>query len=283
MPTMPWTSYAQNREDVLLRRAFAGVSSGFYIDVGACDPVLLSVTKTFYDAGWSGINIEASPKQHALVAAARPRDLNLCVGCSDHPGTMTFFKARGDAVGLSTFAADEVQAHKARGFAFDEITVPLTTLADICREHVGSRTIDFVKIDVEGHEAAVIAGADFVRFRPRVLLVEATRPLSQEVTHAEWEQRLLDADYLFATFDGLNRYYVRKEDAHLREALSVMPNVFDDYIPYEYQRQIEALEAELAAYRRSQLALTTAVRAARSVWSATRAAGDWLRRSAHRP
>jgi hypothetical protein len=33
-------SYAQNREDVVLNRAFTESSSGFYIDVGACDPVV---------------------------------------------------------------------------------------------------------------------------------------------------------------------------------------------------------------------------------------------------
>lgn len=48
---MPFISYAQNFEDVMLRRALRSVERGFYIDVGAADPVEMSVTKTFYDAG----------------------------------------------------------------------------------------------------------------------------------------------------------------------------------------------------------------------------------------
>ncbi len=51
-------SYAQNQEDVLLNRVFQGLSDGFYIDVGANDPVVDSVTKLFYDRGWTGINVE---------------------------------------------------------------------------------------------------------------------------------------------------------------------------------------------------------------------------------
>ena len=35
-------SYAQNFEDVMLARVFAGRSDGFYVDVGAADPINLS-------------------------------------------------------------------------------------------------------------------------------------------------------------------------------------------------------------------------------------------------
>ena len=59
-------SYAQNHEDVLLRRVFPDEPNGFYIDVGANDPVRDSVTKHFYDRGWHGINIE--PAERSLQA-----------------------------------------------------------------------------------------------------------------------------------------------------------------------------------------------------------------------
>ena len=51
-------SYAQNFEDVVLDRVFHQVERGRYIDVGGYDPVIDSVTKHFYDKGWSGVNIE---------------------------------------------------------------------------------------------------------------------------------------------------------------------------------------------------------------------------------
>ena len=52
-------SYAQNAEDVVLARVFAGRNTGRYVDVGACDPVRDSVTKHFYDHRWRGINVES--------------------------------------------------------------------------------------------------------------------------------------------------------------------------------------------------------------------------------
>src|ERR1041384_3211716 len=69
-------SYAQNFEDVLLHRIFGNLARGFYVDIGASDPMIGSVTKIFYDRGWSGINIEPS-STFPRLAAARPRDVNL--------------------------------------------------------------------------------------------------------------------------------------------------------------------------------------------------------------
>lgn len=244
---MSWISYAQNTEDVRLRRAFAGQSSGFYVDVGANHPVKFSITKHFYENGWSGINVEPLPKQFALVQADRPRDINLNVGCSNQPGALTLYAARGGASGMSTFTAQEMLEHQRQGFEFDEVSCPVLTLASICEKHAAGRVIDFLSIDVEGHEREVLEGADFSRFRPRVIVVEATRPNTTEPTHERWERLILDHGYLFAVFDGLNRYYVRREDEQLIAAVALAPNVFDDFVPHIYQRRIDQLEARLAA------------------------------------
>ena len=73
----------------------------------------------------------------------------------------------------------------------------------------------------------VIEGGDWGRWRPRVILIEDMWP-------DQWEEHLiLAADYLFAVFDGLNRYYVRAEDRHLLPALCAPVNFLDDYIPYK--------------------------------------------------
>jgi FkbM family methyltransferase len=203
-------SYAQNLEDVLLSRALAGVDHGYYVDVGAFDPDVDSVTRHFYDAGWCGINIEPVADQLALFARVRPRDINLNVALGRTNGTLTFHDF--SPLGVSTL---------------DPVVV--LTLAQVCRDH-DVRAIDFLKIDVEGHETEVLAGHDWNFVRPRILLVEATRPMSATPSYDAWEPMILHQGYLFAWFDGLNRYYLRREDADLLAHFRIPPNIFDGYV-----------------------------------------------------
>ncbi len=234
-------SYAQNHEDVLLNRVFRDEPQGFYIDVGAAHPQVDSVTRHFYEHGWHGINIEPRSDMFALLVRQRSRDLNLNVGISNEPGTLRFFQVEvpeivvGDAGGLSTFDAEQAEQYRREGRKVREQSTPAKTLTDICEEH-DVKEISFLKIDVEGHEKRVIEGLDWQRFRPRVVVVEATLPESGIPCHAEWEPLLLEADYLFAAFDGLNRYYVRKEDTQLLEHFQAPVNVLDNYVPHEIAR-----------------------------------------------
>ncbi len=73
---MTFVSYAQNFEDVMLWRALNGIERGFYIDVGTADPDTDTVTRAFYDRGWSGINIEPVAVSMRRIAATRLRDIN---------------------------------------------------------------------------------------------------------------------------------------------------------------------------------------------------------------
>jgi hypothetical protein len=134
---------------------------------------------------------------------------------------------------------------RTHGFELIDHSVPVTTLAHVCDRHV-RQTIDFLKIDVEGYEREVLEGADWSRFRPRIVVIEATRPSTSVPAHEEWEPILLAADYLFAFFDGLNRYYVRAEDKHLIPTLGVPANVFDQYEIHEHHQKLEQLHHALA-------------------------------------
>jgi len=234
-------SYAQNHEDVLLNRVFRDEPQGFYIDVGAAHPLVDSVTRHFYENGWHGINVEPRPDMYRLLVRQRPRDLNLNVGLSNQPGSLRFFQVEipeivvGDAGGLSTFDAEKAAQYRCEGRKVRELSTPVKTLTQVCEEHQVEE-VSFLKIDVEGHEKQVIEGLDLRRFRPRVLVIEATLPGSEVPCYAEWEPLLLEADYLFAAFDGLNRYYVRQEDRQLLEQFQVPVNVLDNYVPFEIAR-----------------------------------------------
>lgn len=225
---MPFVSYAQNFEDVLLHRVFGALPTGFYIDVGAWDADLDSVTRAFYDAGWHGINIEPVPALHAALAARRPRDTTLAVALAAQPGTIPFHVFEG--TGLSTMDAATAQAHIQDGRSGTLIQVPATTLAEVCRAHAPPE-VHFLKIDCEGSERGVLLGADFTAWRPWVVLIEAVEPNNPVPTHAAWEQLMTEAGYRFVWFDGLNRFYVAAErhDA-LAHHFTTPPNVFDGFV-----------------------------------------------------
>jgi FkbM family methyltransferase len=242
------TSYSQNHEDVLLARLFPPGVPGFFVDVGAMDPVLHSVTKLFSDRGWQGVNVEPAAAHFARLQAGRPRDVCLNVGLSDHEGTLTLYESDPNA-GWSTFSEAIAAQHRDAGIPLLERSVPVMTLAQVCQKYV-TGTIDFLSIDVEGHERQVIQGGDWRTWRPRVVLVEATEPNTTITTHHQWEHLLLEADYVFAAFDGLNRYYVRAEDEHLAAALATPVNVLDDYVPHGYESRIADLSFRLDASER---------------------------------
>jgi FkbM family methyltransferase len=211
-------SYTQNLEDYHLSLAFAGQEQGFYIDIGAGHPVADNVSFWFYERGWRGIAVEPQPQLASLYKHIRPRDK--CVPClvGKAAGETDFY--RFDRFhGLSTTVASFADGGAQLGEAYQVVRVPTITLAQLCEEH-GVGEIDFLKIDVEGAEADVLAGNDWTRFRPKVVVAEAIVLEDGSPTWQSWEPYLLDRGYTFALFDTLNRFYVAAEQ---REVLERMP------------------------------------------------------------
>jgi FkbM family methyltransferase len=209
------TYYSQFYEDYILGYVFEDQRRGFYVDVGANDPDESSVTKYFYLAGWRGINIEPIPELVEKLSKSRPEDTNTGVAISDRPGELTFYKGVR-ASGLSTLSPTIAASHRAKGFEFTKIKIPVTTLNAVLDEHAkGKPEITFLNVDVEGFEKQVFSSIDFTRYRPRVIMAESTAPLTEVATHQAWEPILIHNGYIFAMDDGLNRYYVHRGQERL--------------------------------------------------------------------
>jgi len=224
---LPPLSYAQRFEDFHLARCFEGQETGFYVDVGAGHPVYDNVSFAFYLQGWRGITVEPNPALAALGRAVRPRD-HLFEGLAGAaPGEATLYLQR-EFHGLSTMIAEHAQAAEREiGRKAETVTLPVTTLAALCRAHAPAG-IDFLKVDVEGAEADVLRGADFSRFRPKVIVVEAIKPFTLAPAWDEWEPQLGRHGYSYVWDDELNRYYVAAEASALADKLTAGPKWYAD-------------------------------------------------------
>jgi FkbM family methyltransferase len=238
-------SYAQNFEDVMLARVFAGRDNGFYVDVGAADPVNLSVTKWFYDLGWSGLNIEPNKQLFDRLAADRPRDINLDCGVGATVSEAKFFEPEvGELSSFDVRVRDNAQNNGIPGSTRTVAVMPLTDLLEL---HCQRRDIDFLKIDVEGWESEVLKGLDLRRYRPIVILIEATVPQTKVESHMEWEPDVLSADYCFVYFDGVNRFYLANEHSNLKRHFTTPPNAFDEFETFPLIRARTDAEQRLEA------------------------------------
>jgi FkbM family methyltransferase len=247
-------SYAQNREDLYLWALVGHRSRGTYVDVGCNDERVHSVTKLFYDQGWSGLNIDANDA-FAAGFAARTRDVFVVSGVGAEAGELTF-RQYDRHNGLSTF--DEVikSTHEANGYPFVDKKVLIRTLTEVL-DDAGISHIDFLKIDVEGMEPEVLQGLDLRRIRPSVIVAEAMRA-------ADCETILFAADYRLEFFDGLNVYYV--------------DNAATDVTIHSYSERVLKVEHQTALEHRLMTGkLMSVVRLVQRGALLVRAAASWVR------
>lgn len=201
-------SYAQNFEDVYLFRALKSIEKGFYIDIGAQDPVIDSVSMAFHEKGWKGIHVEPTPHYAMALADNRPGDMVIQAAISDSRGIIEFFEIPES--GLSTGDKEIADSHKEKGFKVNKIqvkTIKLSTLFDLVP--IG-QDVHWMKIDVEGFEKNVISSWGENPMRPWILVIESTLPLTNTLTFETFEPLLYQLGYNPVYFDNLNRYYVHE-------------------------------------------------------------------------
>lgn len=259
---MPLLSYAQNFEDIRLWRAFSDVEQGRYIDIGTQDPVRDSVSLLFYELGWRGVHVEPTPTYAAAMRQARPDERVIEAAVSSSPVPITLFEFPN--TGLSTGVAEIAAGHREHGFPCREIIVPTVSLASLF-DFAGDDFVHWLKIDVEGMEADVLASWGSHAARPAALVIEATAPTSQDQTHTQWYDMVLDRGYSEVLFDGLSRYFIHRDHSHRGDALALSPNVFDGFhvsashftarhINSRHEAALEAERTEFAELRASEAA-----------------------------
>lgn len=215
-----FVTFSEYLEDYILFSIFYDVKNGFYIDIGANDPNLCSVTKAFYLRGWHGINIEPLPDKYKSLQLNRKKDINLNICIGKIEGNGTFYLQRG----LSTLIKKYIRKKK------KHINIKINTMKNVCRKYVpNNKELQFVKIDVEGGEKEVLLGYDFENYRPKVFCIEATYPCTRIPSHKLWEKILIDNDFSFGYQYKVNRFYFDKRIKGLKERFAQISESIKKY------------------------------------------------------
>lgn len=262
-------SYAQNFEDVILNRVLRDVGAGgHYIDIGAQDPVLHSVSLAFYEKGWRGVHVEPNEAFAQKLRDARPDEEVLAVAVGLGEGPISFYEIPD--TGLSTGLERNAREAERAGHRVRRVSVPVLPLSRVLDSY-RERDIHWLKIDAEGMERQIIESWEPSNVRPWVVVVESLEPVlgstdadKLTTTHEAWEPTLLRLGYEFVYFDGLNRFYLSNAKSDLRHRFSSGPCVFDDFELPAWSHHLRTVGAQLNALRASESELSKNLKASRT-------------------
>ena len=203
-------SHAQFAEDRILAEIFGDRADGHCVEVGANDGVTGSASYLFEKRGWRCLLVEPIP---ALAEEIRRHRSCLVVNCaaSSESGEATFFVAESvEAVSTLDLTPDRVEWIRREGGTIREITVRTATL-DSLLEEAGFNELEFVTIDVEGHELSVLEGFDLDIYRPRIVIIEDNSVEGD----ASVARHMADHGYVHFRRTGVNEWFARESDGEL--------------------------------------------------------------------
>ncbi|MFS2004720.1 hypothetical protein ACEN9F_13945 [Duganella sp. CT11-25] len=210
---MSFISYAPNFEDVLLWRALRHIGHGYYIDLQPNAAPVGSVTHAFYQRGWRGLNLAASPALARALRVARPADATLDGAAGPRAGSAMLYEIPD--LHTATRDAEQAQQQRAAGRDVLQREIAVHALDQLCAQHAAP-AIHLLHAGADAAEA--LAGLDLRRWRPWVVIA-AGGP----------QQRLLDNGYALAHDDGMQHYYAAVEQPAVLAALRLPPHPADDF------------------------------------------------------
>jgi len=168
-------SYSGGAIDLIISYHFKDKKEGIYIDVGAYHPFKGNNTYKFFTKGWRGINIDLDTQTIDIFNHFRPEDENICTAVSSLVGEKKlFFHHNRSAINT----LDEKLGHRAKEIK----KIKTTTLNKILENSkFKGLDLDFLSIDVEGHELDVIKGLNLEKYPVKIIVIEYQDPKMKKV------------------------------------------------------------------------------------------------------
>lgn len=202
-------------DKIVRQRFFSNQRTGVFVDVGAANPDYLSVSALYRSLGWRVIAIEPNPvfcEMHrkrghdVLQYACGERDEDDVEFCIVDSHGAPYENGQVSYESFSSLAIKDSYARMRPQMDVQKIKVKLRRLDTILQTHAPDiRHIDILSVDVEGWELEVLAGFDFSKYRPRVLVIENL------FGDPAYRTRINGYGYLFCGFVFPNDVYVARE------------------------------------------------------------------------
>ena len=205
--------YSQFGEDRVLADIFQGKSHGHCVEVGANDGYNGSTTLHFERLGWDCVLVEPNPDLCAKLRAERSGQVFECA-VSNMDGTAILQLAEGanGAHALSTISQEAAARRALRRHGYDTRPVEVSTRRlDAILEEAGFSGIDFISIDVEGHELSVLEGFSLDRWRPTVIIVEDNSLWGEHRVKSHLRER----GYIRFHRSGVNDWFTHESNTDL--------------------------------------------------------------------
>ncbi len=165
---------SQFGEDKKIEEIFEKDYRGVYVDVGCFHPTRSNNTFKLFKKGWMGMNIDLNPLTIDLFNYARPTDINICAAISNKQAKKKLYFL-GDLDSKNTLDHNHkkwINKHfKIDNKDFKIKKIKTRKLDDIFKEH-DYFNIDFMNIDIEGHEFEVLKSLNLKKFKIKVICVE---------------------------------------------------------------------------------------------------------------
>lgn len=199
--------YAQFGEDKILNQIF-NKKAGVCVEVGGFDGVSGSNSLFFENLGWRCLIVEPMPDFCQKIKKVRRCEVAE-VAASDKVGEVDFYVAAGVET-LSTIEKNDEHFARIKSLSNEEIkkiTVRTARLDDILAEREMVK-IDFMTIDVEGHEMSVLSGMAFDLIKPRIVIIEDNSNGSDK----QIKNYMESVAYTRFMRTGCNDWYAKKDD-----------------------------------------------------------------------
>jgi len=209
--------YAQYDEDKVLAHIFARTEQGTCLEVGANDGISLSNTYYFEQLGWRCILIEPNRDCCNKIRSWRRASLFECAA-SEKEGSAVLHVGSGSDDVYSSLDIEQLAASRDR---YRPVVVRTRTL-DSMLEEAGVASLNFVTIDVEGHEYQALQGFSLDRWKPRLVLVED----NSDMADCEVEQHMRQAGYFRFWRSGGNDWYSRRGTRRVSLLTQILCSLF---------------------------------------------------------